>query len=130
MYLLLFLNRTLAREGSQKLLRPAPRSMEAATFTLVMIRCSSSCRLERHYWEDCREMGFMMVGLGAGMTAPGSWPVALTAVTVYAAHHAFAKGALFLGVGVAERVEDHAGLWRTLVIAGLVLCSLAIAGAP
>lgn len=81
-------------------------------------------------YSSISQMGFMMVGLGAGLTAPGSWPVALTAVTVYAAHHALAKSALFLGVGVAEKVQAHAGLWRVLVIAGLLLCALAIAGAP
>lgn len=80
-------------------------------------------------YSSISQMGFMMVGLGAGLTAPGSWSVALTAVTFYAIHHAFVKGALFLGVGLAEDVAGHRDSLRRLVLAGLVLGALAIAGA-
>lgn len=80
-------------------------------------------------YSSISQMGFMMVGLGAGLTAPGSWTVALTAATFYAAHHAFVKGALFLGVGLAEKAEGHRSPLRRLVLGGLFLGALGIAGA-
>jgi hypothetical protein len=47
---------------------------------------------------------------------------------VYAAHHAFAKCALFIGVGIASQAKQ--GWQRALVGLGLILATLALAGAP
>jgi len=81
-------------------------------------------------YSSISQMGYMTTAVGAGLLAPEAWPVALTAILIYATHHALAKGALFLGVGVAEGT-DGARRWRRLpVVAGLVLASLAIAAAP
>lgn len=77
-------------------------------------------------YSSVSQMGFMTVGVGAGLLAPQHWPALLTAVTLYALHHALAKGALFLGVGVA-RAGSRARGW---VLAGLLLPALALAGAP
>jgi NADH:ubiquinone oxidoreductase subunit 5 (subunit L)/multisubunit Na+/H+ antiporter MnhA subunit len=64
-----------------------------------------------------------------GLLSPESWPLILPAIWLYALHHAVAKAALFLGVGVASRVGT--GLWeRRMVLAGLALPALALAGAP
>ena len=82
-------------------------------------------------YSSISQMGFLTVSVGAGLFAPSSWPVALAAVVVYATHHALAKGALFLGVGVAEKTEGSRRRWqRLLVLAGLLLAALAIAAAP
>lgn len=75
------------------------------------------------------KMGVMTVGVGVGFLEPSAWPVAAAAVAVYATHHALAKGALFLGVGVA-RAELSGRLQRGLVLAGVLLAALAIVGAP
>lgn len=82
-------------------------------------------------YSSISQMGLMTIALGAGLTSPGSWSLALTAILVYATHHALAKGALFLGVGVAEKAEETRRRWqRLLVVAGLLLAALAISGAP
>ena len=74
------------------------------------------------------QMGLMTVGAGAALTVPQALPLALAAVAVYTAHHALAKGALFLGVGVSEAAG---GGWpRVLVVVGLLPAALALAGAP
>jgi len=76
-------------------------------------------------YSSVSQMGFMALGVGAGLTAPSLWPVMLPAVTWYALHHALAKSALFLGAGV---VSARGG--RAWVLAGLALPALALAGVP
>ena len=79
-------------------------------------------------YSSISQMGFMTVGLGAALAAPQARPLAIAAIVLYAAHHALAKGALFLGAGVSEKTG---GAWqRWLVVAGLLLAALALAGAP
>lgn len=70
------------------------------------------------------KMGILIAGLGIALTEPVSSPAIVAALTLYAAHHGLAKGALFLGVGV---VKSTAGRW-TLVPLGLI--ALVLAGAP
>lgn len=80
-------------------------------------------------YSSISQMGLITVGVGAGLASAAAWPLALGGVLVYAAHHALAKGALFLGVGVAQAAPPRrATQW--LVGAGLVLPALALAGAP
>jgi hypothetical protein len=79
-------------------------------------------------YSSISQMGWITVALGIGLLAPDAWPLVLVTITVYAAHHALAKSSLFLGLGVAERSENTRT--RRLVLAGLVLGALAIAGAP
>jgi formate hydrogenlyase subunit 3/multisubunit Na+/H+ antiporter MnhD subunit len=75
------------------------------------------------------QMGLLTVVVGVGLLSPGAWTLLVPVLLVYALHHAFAKGALFLGVGVAAMAPER--VWqRLLVIAGLVLPALALAGAP
>jgi len=76
-------------------------------------------------YSSISQMGYIAVAVGAGLLAPGLWPLLLPAVVLYALHHALAKAALFLGLGVAER--HGATHW---VLAGLALPALALAGAP
>jgi formate hydrogenlyase subunit 3/multisubunit Na+/H+ antiporter MnhD subunit len=74
-------------------------------------------------------MGYLAVALGLGLVWPAIWPLALSAVLIYALHHALAKGALFLGVGVAASVSTQSS-GRMLVAVGLLWPALALAGAP
>lgn len=76
-------------------------------------------------YSSISQMGFMALGVGAGLAAPASWPLLLPALGLYAAHHALAKSALFFGAGVAA---SRGG--RAWVLAGLGLPALALAGAP
>jgi formate hydrogenlyase subunit 3/multisubunit Na+/H+ antiporter MnhD subunit len=76
-------------------------------------------------YSSISQMGFMTLGVGAGLLAPQLWPVLLPAVGLYALHHALAKSALFLGVGVAQ-----ANAGRRWVLVGMALSALALAGAP
>jgi len=76
-------------------------------------------------YSSVSQLGFMTLGVGAGLLAPGLWPGLLPAIGLYALHHALAKSALFLGAGVALRAGGCA--W---VLTGLALPALALAGAP
>jgi formate hydrogenlyase subunit 3/multisubunit Na+/H+ antiporter MnhD subunit len=79
-------------------------------------------------YSSISQMGFMTVALGIGLVNPHTADAAVSAILFYALHHALAKGALFLGTGVAKRTG---GGWpRRLVTAGLALAALDIAGAP
>lgn len=76
-------------------------------------------------YSSVSQMGYMTLGVGAGLVAPQLWPVLLPAILLYAVHHAMAKSALFLGVGVAK---VHGG--RAWVLAGMALPAMALAGVP
>lgn len=80
-------------------------------------------------YSSISQMGYMTVGVGLGLMLPDVWPAARSAVLFYAVHHAFAKGTLFLGVGVMEALSLKRRP-RDLATAGLMLPALAMAGAP
>lgn len=70
------------------------------------------------------KMGTMIAALGIALLEPALVPALIAALTVYAAHHGLAKGALFLGVGVVKGTADR---WPMLVLG---LPALVLAGAP
>lgn len=76
-------------------------------------------------YSSISQMGFMTLGVGAGLTAPDLWPLLLPAVSLYALHHALAKSALFLGSGVAKTWPGN-----KLILIGLALPALALSGMP
>lgn len=78
-------------------------------------------------YSSISQMGFVTVAVGVGLAVPAAAPAAITAATLYAFHHALAKGALFLGVSLAGATTSTA---RTLWILGVALPALALAGAP
>jgi formate hydrogenlyase subunit 3/multisubunit Na+/H+ antiporter MnhD subunit len=79
-------------------------------------------------YSSISQMGIIMTGLGIGALHPEAWPAILTAVLIYTAHHALAKGALFLGIGPAQKAESPREL--IVVRCGMLLPALALAGAP
>ncbi len=79
-------------------------------------------------YSSISQMGLMTMMVGCGLLVPRLWPIVMSAVSLYALHHGLAKTSLFLGVGVARRSTDM-GLARVL-LPGLLLASLALAGAP
>lgn len=76
-------------------------------------------------YSSISQMGLLTLAVGAGLLLPKAWPLLLPAIGLYALHHSLAKGALFLGVGVAQRFGRNG--W---VMAGLLLPALALTGAP
>ena len=76
-------------------------------------------------YSSVSQMGFMSVGVGAGLAAPALWPLLLTAVGLYALHHALAKSALFLGAGL---IRLHGASPARLT--ALAVPALALTGAP
>jgi formate hydrogenlyase subunit 3/multisubunit Na+/H+ antiporter MnhD subunit len=80
-------------------------------------------------YSSISQMGLMTVGVGLAISGPDSPHAALTATLVYAMHHGFAKGALFLGVGVASTACGT--FWRRCLCGlGLLLPALTLAGMP
>jgi hydrogenase-4 component B len=78
-------------------------------------------------YSSVSQMGIITLGIGAGLLAPENWGALQAAVLLYALHHGLAKGALFLGVGVAGAAGARERSW---VGVGLLLPALALAGAP
>ncbi|MFT5188210.1 MAG: hydrogenase-4 component B [Verrucomicrobiales bacterium] len=75
-------------------------------------------------YSSISQMGFMTLGIGAGLLHPELWPALLVAVTIYAFHHGLAKGALFLGAGTAP------GGMPRIAWLGILLPALSLGGAP
>ena len=94
-------------------------------------------------YSSVSQMGFMAIAAGLVVLTPDPTSVAILAVVIYTLHHAVAKGALFLAVGVADRVPVDVnpapqrpgrtpgiGGWTALVLVGAALPALALSGSP
>lgn len=80
-------------------------------------------------YSSISKMGIMTMGIGLGLLAPQIWPLVLVAILIFALHHALVKGGLFLGAGMAAKAPGSR-MQRRLIIAGLLILSLSLAGAP
>ncbi|TVR58598.1 MAG: NADH/ubiquinone/plastoquinone (complex I), partial [Gemmatimonadales bacterium] len=76
-------------------------------------------------YSSVSQMGYMAMGTGLLVARPELIPWGGVAVAVYAMHHGIAKGALFLSVGLADRVP---GQWW--ILPGTAIPALALAGLP
>lgn len=76
-------------------------------------------------YSSISQMGYFLLALGAALRVPALWPALAPALVLYAAHHALAKSALFLGLGMARRLGATPS-----VLVGLAWPALALAGAP
>lgn len=74
------------------------------------------------------QMGIIALGLGAALKVPASWSAILPVLVFLAAHHALAKGALFLGTGAFAVQGSRIG--RVLIAAALLVPALVLAGLP
>lgn len=74
------------------------------------------------------QMGFIGAVVAAGILVPVAAPATTAAAVLYAVHHGFVKGSLFLGVPVLRHFGR--GAIGVVVIAGLLWASLSVAGAP
>jgi hydrogenase-4 component B len=79
-------------------------------------------------YSSISQMGLITVIVGAGVAVPEVAGAAGLAAAIHALHHGVAKGALFLGVGVARAPHD-AGRHRW-VLAGMAFAAASLAGAP
>ncbi len=80
-------------------------------------------------YSSISQMGLMTVGVGLAIGWPQTVPAELSAVAIYAVHHGLAKGSLFLGVGIVVAAQGRRLLHR-IAVSGLMMASLALAGAP
>lgn len=82
-------------------------------------------------YSSISQMGLITVGIGAGLHQPALWPALGPAIALYAFHHGLAKGALFLGVGVANQgsARWRYGLWLALALPGISLAGPMVSGA-
>jgi formate hydrogenlyase subunit 3/multisubunit Na+/H+ antiporter MnhD subunit len=76
-------------------------------------------------YSSISKMGVLTLGTGAMLAWPEAAPALVSALALYAAHHALVKGGLFLGLGLVER-----GGLRPWLQAGLAFLAIALAGAP
>jgi len=76
-------------------------------------------------YSSISQMGVMTVAIGIGFLRADAWVAVFPVLLIYALNHAFAKGALFLGTGIA-RTRIPPGL----LMAGLIIPAFAIAGGP
>jgi len=82
-------------------------------------------------YSSVSQMGYMALGVGLVVREPDAAAVAFLAVVLYAIHHGLAKGALFLAVGVADRIpRSPESRWPSLVLVVAALPALALSGAP
>jgi formate hydrogenlyase subunit 3/multisubunit Na+/H+ antiporter MnhD subunit len=74
-------------------------------------------------YSSISQMGLVTTLVGVALSAPENSPLLLNTILLFSLHHGLAKGALFLGVGVA----DKGARWSGWVMA---LPVLALVGAP
>ncbi|AHE96984.1 proton-conducting transporter transmembrane domain-containing protein [Thioalkalivibrio paradoxus] len=81
-------------------------------------------------YSSISQMGLITVGVGAALYLPELWPLLGPAIALYAFHHGLAKGALFLGVGIARHPGGLARpwLWLLLALPALSLTGLMTSG--
>src|SRR5690606_31901545 len=61
-------------------------------------------------YSSISQIGIMLAGIGCALAAPEAGGEIVAALAVYALHHAFAKSALFFGVGAVRRgVQSRMG---------------------
>lgn len=101
----------------------------ASTYYAVLVGITQKKAKAVLAYSSISKMGIMTMGVGLGFIAPQSWSLLLTAILIFVLHHGLVKGALFLGVGMVS-LPPVSKIQRLLLIAGLLLTALSLAGAP
>ena len=101
----------------------------ASTFAAAFFGMTQSNPKTVLAYSSISQMGLATVGVGAALMAPEAWETILASLLLFAVHHALAKASLFLGVGVAA-CEMPSARTRYLVMIGLIVAALALAGLP
>lgn len=79
-------------------------------------------------WSSVGQSGYLLMILAAGWWWPEARFASGMVLAVYACHHAFAKGALFLGSGLASRYRFNCFHWALMTLPALALAGLALTG--
>lgn len=79
-------------------------------------------------YSSISQMGFLSAMVGAALIAPDQAAAIVAAAALYATHHGIVKGALFIGVGLWDK--QGAGGARWVIIVGLAVAGLSLAGLP
>lgn len=74
-------------------------------------------------YSSISQMGMLTAMVAMGLAAPAVWPLLLPGLILFAAHHALAKGALFMGTSISEHLPRWplALVWLLLALPGLSL---------
>ncbi len=78
-------------------------------------------------YSSVSQMGILALGLGAGLMVPEAWAAILPVLMFLAAHHALAKGALFLGTGAFAAqtgLASKLGVTLALLVLAFILAGL------
>ncbi len=77
-------------------------------------------------YSSVSQMGMMTAIFGLALAFPVLWPAAAPVLVLFAAHHAFNKGALFMGVGMTDRPARIPAwlLWIALALPALSLAGI------
>lgn len=81
-------------------------------------------------YSSVSQMGFLLFLIALGWILPDQRATIGVALTLYAVHHGFAKGALFLAADVVKAGGAPARLQRGWLIIAIALPALALAGLP
>ncbi|MEX2577495.1 MAG: complex I subunit 5 family protein [Verrucomicrobiales bacterium] len=100
-----------------------------AAFGAVVVGCAQTDSKTTLAYSSISQMGVMTAMVGVGLAGEEAWVVTLPVLLLYALNHGLAKGALFLGAGMAPSV-GRSGIGRWVFVAGLAMAALAIAAAP
>ena len=77
-------------------------------------------------YSSISQMGMMTALVAMGLVAPDVWPLLWPGLVLFAAHHALAKGSLFMGTSISE----HLPRWPLPVVWGLLaLPGISLSGA-
>lgn len=80
-------------------------------------------------YSSISQMGMMTILVGVGILKPELWDKCWVVLMVYAVHHALAKGALFLSVGIIK--HSFSSPWvKAISLLAIVWPAMAVIGAP
>ncbi|CAM3928211.1 proton-conducting transporter membrane subunit [Vreelandella rituensis] len=81
-------------------------------------------------YSSISQMGMMTALVATGLTAPDNWHLVWPALVLFVAHHALAKGALFMGTSISEHLPAWPLMlmWALLALPGLSLVGTLGAG--
>jgi formate hydrogenlyase subunit 3/multisubunit Na+/H+ antiporter MnhD subunit len=100
-----------------------------AAFYAVVVGLSQDEAKTNLAYSSISQMGLMTVVVGVGLGSPEAGSQVLSVLAIYVLSHGLAKGALFLGVGVASACAGDRRK-EALTLAGLFVAALTVAGGP
>ena len=97
-------------------------------FTAALIGMTQTHPKSLLAYSSISQMGLAAIAIGAGLLMDAGREAILFAVLLFVTHHAIAKSALFLGVGIAAM--ELSSTMRRALVAGSAVAGAALAGFP